>query len=93
MSDRRGFALLAALWLLVAISVASLALETAARTRRVSAANLAEAVQARAAAGAGIEQTRARLVRRLAATTLWDPWAGVDSLFRDTIGARKSGAV
>jgi len=85
MNDRRGFALLAALWLLVAISVASLALETTTRSRRLAAANLAEAVQARAAADAGIEQTRARLVRRLTAATLGDPWTGVDSLLRDTL--------
>jgi general secretion pathway protein K len=85
MSDRRGFALIAALWLLVAISVLSLALETTARSHRLAAANLAESVQARTAADAGIEQTRARLVRRLNATTVGDPWAGADSLFRDTI--------
>lgn len=89
MSDRRGFALLAALWLLVAISVASLALGTSARMRRLAAANLAEGVQARAAAHAGIEQTRARLVRRLAAATLGDPWVGVDSLFRDTLAVAR----
>lgn len=89
MSDRRGFALLAALWLLVAISVASLALETATRARRLAAANLAESVQARAVADAGIEQTRARLVQRLAAATRVDPWAGVDSLFRDTVAVAR----
>ena len=83
MSDRRGFALLAALWLLVAISVASLALQTAPRSRRLAAANLAEAVQARAAADAGIEQTRARLVRRLTTATPGDPWAGVDPVPSD----------
>jgi len=87
MSDRRGFALLAALWLLVAISVASLALESAARTRRLSAANLAEGIRARAAAQAGIEQVRGRLVRRLAERTLEgvDPWTNVDSLLSDTL--------
>ncbi len=85
MSDRRGFALLAALWLLVAISVASLALESAARTRRLAAANLAEDIQARAAAQGGIEQIRARLVQRLARTTVGDPWQGLDSLPGDTL--------
>ncbi len=90
MRDRRGFALLTALWLLVAISVGSLAFANAARTRRLAAANLAEGIQARAAADAGIEQTRARLVRRLAAATLRDPWAGVDSQFRDTIAVARA---
>lgn len=85
MNDRRGFALLTALWLLVAISVLSLALETTARSHRLAAANLAESLQAREAADAGIEQTRARLVRRLTAATIGDPWAVADSLFRDTI--------
>jgi general secretion pathway protein K len=85
MSNRRGFALLAALWLLVAISIASLALETAARTRRLAGANFAERVQGEAAAKAGIEQTRARLARRLIAVTIGDPWAGMDSLYTDTI--------
>jgi len=95
MSDRRGFALLAALWLLVAISVASLALESAARTRRLAAANLAEGIRAQAAAQAGIEQVRARLERRLAQWTLEgvDPWTNVDSLLSDTltIGAAQVG--
>jgi general secretion pathway protein K len=85
MKDRRGFALLAALWLLVAISVASLALESTARARRLAAANLAEGIQARAAAQGGIEQTRAWLVQRLARTTLGDPWAGLDSRPGDTL--------
>ncbi len=95
MSDRRGFALLAALWLLVAISVASLALESAARTRRLSAANLAEGIRAQAAAQGGIEQVRARLERRLAQWTLEgvDPWTNVDSVLSDTltIGAAQVG--
>jgi general secretion pathway protein K len=99
MSNRRegGFALLTALWLLVTISVASLALESAARTRRLSAANLAEGIRAQAAAQAGIEQVRARLVRRLAEWTLnlegADPWTNVDSLLSDTltIGAAQVG--
>lgn len=83
----RGFALLAALWLLVALSVASLALGVATRTRRLAAANLAEQVRAEAAARAGVEQLRGRLVRRLdaAETALLDPWSGVDSVLADTL--------
>ena len=87
MSGRRGFALLAALWLLVALSLASLALGAAAHVRRLAAANLAERVRAEAAARAGLEQGRGRLARRLAATgaALLDPWRGVDSLLLDTV--------
>ena len=87
MTGRRGFALLAALWLLVAFSVASLALSAAGRTRRLAAANLAERVRAEAAARAGIEQLRGRLARRIeaAATALLDPWRGVDSILADTL--------
>jgi len=37
MSNRRGFALLAALWLLVALATAGLAIATVSRTRRLAA--------------------------------------------------------
>jgi len=87
MTSSRGFALLAALWLLVALSVASLALGVATRTRRLAAANLSEQVRATAAARAGVEQLRGRLERRLdrSATALLDPWRGVDSMMVDTL--------
>jgi general secretion pathway protein K len=85
MTNRRGFALLVALWLLVALSAASLALATMSRTRRLAAANYAENVRARAAAQAGIEVVRARLAERLATGDgRPDPWSGVDSL-NDTL--------
>jgi general secretion pathway protein K len=88
-----GFALLAALWLLVALSIASLALGEVARARRLAAANLGEGVAAQAAAQAGVEALRARLARRLAQgqelgaapTELLDPWHGVDSLLADIV--------
>jgi len=88
--SRRGFALLAALWLLVTLSVASLALGVTTRTRRLAAANLSEQARAAAAARAGVEQLRGRLVRRLdenaAATSAHlDPWRGADSLLVDTL--------
>lgn len=87
MRNRRGFALLAALWLLVAFSVASLALSASGRTRRLAAANLSERVRADAAARGGIEQLRQRLARRIddGATSLLDPWHGVDSVLADTL--------
>lgn len=87
MRDRRGFALLAALWLLVAFSIASLALSASGRTRRLAAANLSERVRAEAAARAGLEQLRGRLTRQIevGATSLRDPWDGVDSVLADTL--------
>lgn len=93
MKNRHGFALLAALWLLVALSAAGLALATASRTRRLAAANYAEGVRARAAAESGVEVMRARLAERLASSTSdrIDPWSGVDSL-SDTLTVGGAGA-
>ena len=87
MNDRRGFALLAALWLLVALSTVSLALGEAARARRLAAANASEGLRARAAAQAGIEVVRARLAQRLEPMRMdgLDPWRDVDSLGGDTM--------
>lgn len=89
----RGFALLAALWLLVAISVVSLGLSALARNRRLSAANLVERTVAVAAAQAGVEQLRGRLARRLASArefggttaAFTDPWDAVDTILQDTV--------
>ncbi len=81
MRGRRGFALLVALWLLVALSAAGLALATMSRVRRLAAANYAEGVRARAAAEGGIELMRARLADRLAKSIDGrDPWSVIDSL-------------
>lgn len=87
MRNSKGFALLAALWLLVAFSVVSLALSAGARRRRLAAANLVEWTGAQAAANAGIEQLRQRLAARLEATVPApvDPWRGADSVVRDTL--------
>ncbi len=70
MSNERGFALIAALWLVVAMSTVALQLSLSARYRRLAAANTIEAAQSRAAAVAGIEHARARLEQRLADGTL-----------------------
>ena len=93
MSNRRGFALLAALWLLVALSTAGLALASVSRARRLAAANHAEGVRARAAAESGVELARARLAERLASSISErvDPWGGVDSL-GDTLTIGAAGA-
>lgn len=81
-----GFALLAAMWLLVAVSAIGLALSLESRSRRLGAANLLETTRARAAAQAGVEQLRARLAARIArAAPGTDPWLRVDSLVADTV--------
>ena len=82
---RRGVALLATLWLVVAIATLTLAVARGSRTRRLSTANAAEALHARAAAEAGIDHAVARLARLLEdgasagardPRLLLDPWAG-----------------
>lgn len=85
---RPGFALIAALWLTVAISAVALEFTLWARTRRLAAANLVEAAAARAAARAGLQHLESRLAARLVGYEpgaaplgeLVDPWWGVDSL-------------
>ncbi len=58
---RDGFALVAALWLLVALGSVGLQAALASKARRQSAANLLDEVRARAAAIAGTEYARSRL--------------------------------
>ena len=65
MRNERGFALVAALWLLVALSSVAIHLSLRARDRRLAAANVAEETQARAAALSGLAHARALLTRRL----------------------------
>ena len=80
MRRERGFALIAALWLLVALSALALEVSLVARERRLAAANTIEGTQARAAAAAGLEHARARLAAMLERGAL-DPWRRVDSVF------------
>ena len=92
---RRGFALMAALWLLIAISAVSLELSAIARGRRLSVINALESTRAAAAAESGIEHARARLVRMIAkggAGQTWndpvavlDPWHGAAAIVRDSV--------
>jgi general secretion pathway protein K len=63
--ERRGVALFAALWLVVAIGVVALQFSLEARERRLAAANTIELAEARAAAMAGVEHAHARLDRVL----------------------------
>jgi general secretion pathway protein K len=87
--DRRGFALVAALWLLIAFSAIGLELGLRARTQRLGAANAVEGAQAAAAAWGGLDEVRARLASRMAAARsfrtadpniLLDPWGRPDSM-------------
>ena len=88
----RGFALVAALWLLATIGAVMLDLSLRARQRRLVAANAVEAAAARLAAEAGLEHALQRLAARAQASEslagtldpelLWDPWAGADTVLR-----------
>lgn len=87
-----GFALLAAMWLLVALSLVGLELSQQARNRRLSALNLVERTQAVAAAQAGIEQAHGHLAYRLSSSpqlsrraTPLDPWHDLDTILPDTV--------
>jgi general secretion pathway protein K len=101
MRSRPGFALLAALWLLVALSVVGLEFSLQARQHRLAAANLLETGRARAAAEAGLEHSRARLADRLRVAELRagtvdprhlaDPWADVDQLLTRPVRLDEAG--
>jgi general secretion pathway protein K len=91
---RRGFALLSALWLLVAISALALELSIVARYRRLVVANILESVRAERAAESGVEEERARLARLLAgggrlsgsdANSIVDPWRDAGAASSDTV--------
>src|SRR5688500_5522821 len=87
---RRGVALFAALWLVVAIGVVALQFSIEARERRLAAANTIELAEARAAAMAGVEHAHARLDRVLRQRAIQgagtanlraaDPWLDADTL-------------
>jgi len=86
MKNERGFALIAALWLLVVLSSVGLELSLAARDRRVVALNAAERTQAAWAARSGLETGRARLERLLRETAAPnpDPWWNAQAFLPDT---------
>jgi general secretion pathway protein K len=58
---RRGFVLIAALWLLIALGAVGLDVSLRSRARRLAAANLIDETRARLAADAGTEFARSRL--------------------------------
>jgi len=97
-TPRRGFALIAALAVLVLISVVALELGVRARPRRLAVAASAERIGATAAAAAGIEHARALLTRLESAAPgrltrepvhTVDPWGAANGL---VIGRGRSGA-
>jgi len=90
MRPRRGFALLASVWLMVAIAAVALEVSLLTRVRRLTTANVLESERARAAAAAALEHARAQLSRALAeagapgSALAMDPWRVVMGQ-RDTV--------
>lgn len=94
-ASRDGFALVAAIWLVVAMAVLGTEIAALARVRRLTVANAIERERAEAAANAGAEHARARLVRRLTSPTLSpgsgnntanrDPWHHVHTVLADSV--------
>ena len=81
--ERRGFALIAALWLVVALGAIGAAISAHARTRRLVVANALEEDRGLAAAEAGLAHLQSRLARLTASDSLpirtvvdfaADPW-------------------
>lgn len=95
MTNRDGFALVAALWLVVAVGAVSLDWGVRARMQRLAAANAIETVRARAAAESGLAVARARLEQSLvgrdqgfgagAASDRLDPWRNPRALLGDSV--------
>jgi general secretion pathway protein K len=88
----RGYVLVAALWLLVALSAVALEFSLRTHQRSLVAANLLEAGRARAAADAGIEMTYAKLALDLensnrggtSRASPADPWTGLEAASPDS---------
>lgn len=93
-SDRRGVAMVAALWLVVGIAVVALTFSIDAKERRTLGLNAAERGQGHAAALGALASVQASLdvalrsnaqnVQALAGTRAGDPWMFADSLFSGT---------
>ncbi len=84
-NERRGFALVAALWLLVLIAGVAAALQGVAVSERRAAANVQETIQARWAARGAIAYALQRLdgeLQRSAVTGLSGAGRAIDSLLR-----------
>jgi type II secretory pathway component PulK len=93
--DRRGVAMVAALWLVVAISVVSLAFATDAQERRTLGLNANERGMARGTALGALASVQAQLDAGLRSNNqgnqalqnirAGDPWMGIDSAFSGTM--------
>lgn len=91
-AERRGFALIAAIWLLVAFVAIGTSISLHSRARRLSAANILEEERGLAAAEAGLEHLRSRLSRldggssapEHVPTTATDPWHYAPQVLPDT---------
>ncbi len=92
MRARRGFALLAAIWLVVAIATVALQFSLEARERRLLGINTAERGKGRAAALGALNASQAALEAalrqgpgtgnaRVAGLRAADPWLDADSIF------------
>ncbi len=91
MNNRRGVALIAAMWLILGISVVALQFALSGKERRVLALAAADRGQGRGIALAAIATIQAQLDasarspaasnQALAGTTSGDPWLGVDSIY------------
>lgn len=89
--SRRGVALIAALWLVVAIAVVALQFSLAAKERRVLGLSAAERGVGRGAALGALALTQAQLdyllrvaptnAAALSGTRSGDPWLGADSIY------------
>jgi general secretion pathway protein K len=89
--DRRGVAMIAAIWLVVAISVVTLALSLQGKERRVLGLDAAERTVARAAALGALAEVQAELDyalrvmpqnnAALSSVRSGDPWLGADSVY------------
>jgi type II secretory pathway component PulK len=95
MSPRRGFALIAALWLLVAFAAIGTAISVQARARRLSTANSLDDERGVAAAQAGLDHVRSRLARLIAPGAVThpsadpgDPWRDATMILTDTVRFR-----
>lgn len=94
---RRGFAMMAAIWLTVAIAVVALEFARDAKERRTLGMDAAERGAGRAAALGVLAQTQERLERAIRQVTQSgntntvlrssDPWLDVDSLFSGSVSA------
>jgi type II secretory pathway component PulK len=91
LGDRRGVAMIAAMWLVVAIAVVALSFSLDAKERRTLGLNAAERGQGHAAALGALATVQAAMdvvlrsgsqnVQSLAGTRSGDPWMFPDSLF------------